>query len=325
MTNIKSKKINLYNIFYVVMLIFGISLLIIFPSLSISSFYQGLQIWATKVLPALLPFFILTKLLSYTNALKSLGNVFTPITSKFYGVGGISGYIYIMSIISGYPVGAKLTSDLYKGGVITSGQAQTITSFASTSGPLFILGTVAIGMYNNSAIGFVIIISHIFGAILNGFLYKNKEKISTCNFSQKESKNILNETMTSSIMSIMIVGGFIAIFYMFLQIILSLNIFSPILNIAKIIGIDEGLSKGMIAGFFEVTTGCLILSKYSISYKLLAILSTFLISFGGLSIHAQAYTFLHDFNMPYKKFFLQKLTHAIFSTVIAIIFSFLFL
>jgi nucleoside recognition membrane protein YjiH len=111
------------------------------------SFFQGLRLWATKVLPALLPFFILVKLLSYTTFSQTIGNFLSPITYRFYRVGGIAGYIYIMSILSGYPVGAKLTADFYKENYISKRQAHTISAFTSTSGPLFVLGTVGIGLF----------------------------------------------------------------------------------------------------------------------------------------------------------------------------------
>lgn len=317
MTNIKIKKNKLTNSLYVLMLIIGILLLLCLPSLSIDAFFMGIRIWATKVLPALLPFFILSKLLSYTNFISKLGNSLTPITQRLYGVGGISGYIYAMSAISGYPVGAKLTSDLYKNGSISSGQAQIITSFTSTSGPLFIIGTVAIGMFNNQLLGFIIIISHMLGALLNGFLYKSKNNIHTLEHKIPTTTNHLGESMTSSILSIMTVGGFISLFYMFLQIFLQLNIFSPIINLLSLFNISSSTSKGIISGLFEVTSGCLYLSQANLPPKVLAIIATFLISFGGLSIHAQAYTFLHDFQMSYKKFLLQKITHACISTIIA--------
>ncbi len=307
------------------MLLFGILFILIMPKLAISSFWDGTKIWATKVLPALLPFFLLTKLLSDTPIIKKTGKIFTPITQKLYGVGGVSGYVYLISIISGYPVGAKLTADLYTQGEISSGQAETITSFTSTSGPLFIIGTVAIGMYNSQAIGYIILFAHLLGAIINGLLYKNKQPQTIKITSNNSHANTLADNMSSSISSIMIVGGFIAIFYMFLQIFLHINFFAPIIEFFQLLGINKSISSSILAGLIEVTSGCLYLSQLQLSPRLLAILSTFLISFGGLSIHAQAYTFLQKFGLPYKKFLLQKTTQAILSTLISCLLVWIFL
>jgi nucleoside recognition membrane protein YjiH len=77
-----------------------------------------------------------------------------------------------MSVLSGYPVGAKLTADFYEKGLITKGQACRITTFTSTSGPLFIVGTVGIGMFHSAKLGIIILLSHFIGAILNGLIYR---------------------------------------------------------------------------------------------------------------------------------------------------------
>lgn len=310
----KTKNINFLQILFILIIVFIILLLVIIPDIAIDTFLQGTLIWATKILPALLPFFILTNLLSYTYFSTSIGKLLSPITNKLYGVGGVAGYIYIMSIMSGYPVGAKLTSDMYINNIISSKQAQTITSFTSTSGPLFIIGTVGIGFFGSQKLGIIILVSHFISAILNGFLYRNKEKSNNIDFiNRKTSTNFISDSMTNGITSIMIVGGFIALFYMILSLLNSLNAFNFLTRIIGKFGVSESISSSIISGFIEVTTGALNLSHCGLSIEIAGTILSFLVSFGGLSIHAQAYCFLKNFNMPYIKFLLQKITHAIIS------------
>lgn len=318
MTKNKIKNNNFFQIIYTIILILAIFLLVLSPTLSMNMFFDGIRIWATKVLPALLPFFILTKLLSYTQFISTFGRILTPITQKLYGVGGSSGYVFLMSIISGYPVGAKLLSDLYNENKISQKQAITITSFTSTSGPLFILGSVAIGLFTNVKLGVIIIISHYIGALLNGLIYRQRKTNNIETLNVKNTNNFLSDSIVSSITSIMSVGGFIALFYMLLQLLLSIHIFDPIIKMVAKLGAPKNILTSIICGLIEVTTGAIYLSKESISIYILAPILTFMISFGGLSIHAQAYCFLKNFNMPYRLFFLQKLTQAIISTIIII-------
>lgn len=313
MTKNKIKSNRIYKNLFVIIILCIIAMLVLLPNVSMQAFFSGLLIWATKVLPALLPFFILTKLLSYTEFITSVGNKLSPFTKKLYGVGGVSGYVYVMSIISGYPVGAKLTSDLYNNQIITKKQASTITSFTSTSGPLFVLGTVGIGLFNNAKLGIIILVSHYLSALTNGLIYRQKNKTDTFSLSTKTSDNFLNESMTSSILSIMTVGGFIALFYMILNVLLSINAFGALNTLLELVGVSSEVTTSIISGLIEVTTGCIMLSKTSLSFNATALILSFLISFGGISIHAQAYCFLKNFEMPYFRFFLQKLTHAILS------------
>lgn len=318
MEKLKNKNKLIINYFYIVALLFCLLLFVFIPDIAMLSFSQGIRLWATKVLPALLPFFILVRLLSYTTFSRSIGKFLTPITNKLYGVGGVAGYIYIMSILSGYPVGAKLTADIYKDGGLSTGQAHTISSFTSTSGPLFVLGTVGIGLFHSHKLGIIVLISHYIGALLNGLLYRQK-KHHVIQQSLNHSPNTLNDTMTSSITSILIVGGFIAIFYMLLSLLLHINAFYPLTRLLSLIGINENISTSIISGIIEVTTGASMLSNLTLSFNIQAIILSFLISFGGLSIHAQAYCFLLSFKMSYFKFLLQKSTHAILSTLVTLV------
>jgi len=318
---IKNKiKLNNFSQYFIVFILLAIILLLIlFPSISMNSFLEGILIWGTKVLPSLLPFFILTKLLSYTNFIPTLGKKLSPLTYKMYGVGGVSGYVYLMSIISGYTVGAKITSDLYSNKIISKTQAHTITSFTSTSGPLFVLGTVSIGLFGSTKMGIIILISHYISAIINGLLYKHKKSYTLTLNTNHTTNNYLNESMTSSISSIMTVGGFIAIFYMILKLMLKLNLFFPISKLLNLLGVNQNVSISIISGLFEVTTGCILLSNCGLNFIAQSLIISFLISFGGLSIHLQALCFLKNFEMKYSKFLLQKTTHAILSTLITLI------
>ena len=320
MTKSKINKNYFFKNTYTILILCIISLIVAMPSIAIDSFYKGITIWAKNVLPSLLPFFILTKLLSFTPVLSTIGNFLSPITCKLYGVGGVSGYIYIMSIISGYPVGAKLTSDLHSRGDITSGQAITISAFTSTSGPLFIIGTIAIGFFKSLKLGIIILISHFIGALLNGLIYRKKgnSDVKIYNF-QKHSQNILNESMKNSIESIFVIGGFIALFYMILQILIEVKAFTFLTYPLEFLGVNKSISLSIISGLIEITTGAMMLSSTTLNFKPIATILSFLVSFGGFSIHAQAYTFLKSFNMPYMNFFIQKLTHAIISCVFTIL------
>ena len=114
---------------------------------------------------------------------------------KLYNCPSISSYILFMGIITGYPMGAKLCADCYEKNLITKEEIVRINSFTSTSGPMFIIGSVGIGLFNPTA-GIIIFVSHVLGALLNGLIYRNyKRKVRTTNkiqISTSNKKDILN-------------------------------------------------------------------------------------------------------------------------------------
>lgn len=315
------------KIFLSFLIIFVLVLLVIDPKNNIDACLKGFSLWATSILPALFPFFFLTAILSELGFIQKLGNMFSPITKALYHTDGLSGYIFAMSIVSGYPVGAKTTAELYEKGYLSRGQACKITTFTSTSGPLFIVGTVGVGMFGNAKMGYIMLLCHILGAFLNGLLYRNtfKEQLSDIKIYTLKTNNVMENIMYNSIKSILIVGGYIAIFFMLITMLNNFYIFAPINNFVSLITRINPKTVGAFTnGIIEVTRGCLDVSLLHINTKKALVICTGLISFGGISIHAQALTFLKKFDMPLSYYLRAKVTQTLISIILALCFSFLF-
>ena len=115
--------------------------------------------------------------------------------------------VFAISAVSGYPVGARLASDLRLNKDISQYEGQRLVSFCSTSGPLFIIGAVAVGMLNNASLGYVMLICHYLGAITVGLLFRKygheKRQISNKSIITLiiDSSNVLATAITKSIFS----------------------------------------------------------------------------------------------------------------------------
>src|SRR5690606_150939 len=119
---------------------FGMVILILlFPQRSLNAALDGLSVWLDIVLPALLPFFIVSEIMIGLGLVDFVSVLLNPIMKPLFKCPGSSSFIWVMSITSGYPMGAKLVSSFYQAGKITKEEAQRILSFCSTSGPLFMI------------------------------------------------------------------------------------------------------------------------------------------------------------------------------------------
>lgn len=319
------------NLFVIGIVLIFMLALILQPQIYMQSVLNGILLWGTAVLPALFPFFFFTGLLIKMKAIDKLGAFFTKFTEKLFHCPGSSGIIYILSIISGYPVGAKIASEMYKQGALTSAQVMRINAFASTSGPLFIVGSVGVGMFFSHTCGLIVLFSHFVGALLNGLLYRNyryrHEKLNSTFVLNKNTQDILSTTMYDSIISILLVGGYIAIFFIVIDVLFNCGILSILSDgigkILAMLGLPEIMSTGLASGIFEVTRGCLDLSKSGTSLSILTPLICVLISWGGVSIHLQALTFLGKCKINTGIYFLQKFTQSIISGLCALLFTYL--
>ncbi len=298
-----------------------IYLILVNPKTNMNSFYDGIILWAKFVMPALFPILFVSSLLNASGVVTKLGRVFAPMTKKLFNCNGVSGYIYILSMISGYPVGAKATSELYSKNLITRNEASRIASFTSTSGPLFIIGTVGIGMFHSTRVGIIVLISHFLGAMLNGIifrkLYTRQDNISYNLSTPTKDENLLENCMLSSIKSILVIGGYIALAYMVIALADSYNLFLPISSLLnQIFGLDINIVTSFLQGMIEMTCGIQKISMLGLGENLNIILATALVSFGGLSIFLQAYTYLAQSKIRVKVYLLEKISHTILSIMI---------
>lgn len=124
--------------------------LVIFSKQNLVATKTGLALWFNSVVPSLLPFFIATELLGYTNIVSKIGKLLNKIMKPIFNVPGIGAYAFIMGIISGYPIGAKIVTNFREQGICTKAQCERLLAFTNNSGPLFIIGTVGISLFANT-------------------------------------------------------------------------------------------------------------------------------------------------------------------------------
>lgn len=299
-----------YQTFLSIFIIYILVNMTIFPSLYISRTLDGLSAWAFNVLPSVLPFIFFIKILTSFNILEKFTKIFKTPCQKLFKTPASSSIVFFTSIISGYPVGAKMTAELFENGKISKSDAFKMCSFCSTSGPMFIIGTVGITLLGQAKYGYIIFLAHILGALINGILYRNlklkEDEILHLKESTKETSFDFSSIILDSALSMIVVGAIIAIFFV---IITSL---SPIFNLFPI------PIANILEGMVEITKGCIgISSSWHGKWAIAA--STFVISFGGISTILQSLTMLSKLKMPIALFILQKLTHAIIACLISII------
>lgn len=324
------------NIISIIFLIFVICL-VIFSNSNLIATTNGLKLWANNVVPSLFPFFVAVELLGQTNIVYYLSKLLDKIMKPLFNVPGCGAFPFIMGLISGYPVGAKIVSNLYLNKAITKNEAERLLCFTNNSGPLFILGTVGISFYANSTIGAILLFTHIMASvsvgIILGLISRKKEKneyitsnntlIKKNDLKISELGEILGNSILNSIKTILMIGGFVVIFSVIISILQKTKIlvlFSSI--ISNSFGVNQDLVLGFITGVIEFTNGLNIISKIHIkAISINIILSSFILGFGGLSITLQVLSIISKSKLSIKKYVIGKFLHGL----IAAIYTFLIL
>lgn len=312
--------------------------LILFSSSNLIATKNGLMLWTNSVLPSLLPFFIATELLNYTNILNLFSKFFSKFTRFLFNVPGIGSYPFLMGIVSGYPIGAKIVTNLYLEKKVSKTEAERLLSFTNNSGPLFIIGTVGIGLFKDTTIGFLLFITHLLACVTVGILfrfwkYNVHDKTSNSYYNKKSDSNLnlsnLGEVLTvsikNSIMNVVMIGGFIVLF----SVILSILEESNFLNICEallipffeLFLIDVNFIKPVLNGILELTNGLkLVANVPCLAISVNIIFTSFILGFGGFSVFFQIYSIVSKSNLSVKPYLIGKFMQGIFASIYTYIF-----
>ncbi len=307
------------NFFAILFFVFTVSLLL-FSKSNLSAIKSGLTLWATSVVPSLFPFFVATDLLLQTDIVNFFKKIFGPLMKPLFNVNGEGAFGFIMGLISGYPVGAKIACEFREKGICSKAECERLLSFTNNSGPLFIVGTVGISMFGSSTIGILLLVTHVIASLTVGFIFrywksydKSAKRSIKNNISNHVSFNNLGEIISNAILkssqTIIMIGGFIVIF-------------SSVISILKNSGL---VTSPYILSLLEITNGIssiVNLHVKNISFQI--VFTAFLLGFGGISIFLQVWSIVSKSDLSIKPYLYGKLLHGVISACYASIAIYLF-
>lgn len=310
--------------------------LIVFPKTAVSSAVKGIHLWLEVVFPSLFPFFVASQLLNRSGFIGFAGVIMEPIMRPIFNIPGCGSFALAMGIVSGYPIGASITSDLKRQNLISKTEAERLLTFTNNSGPLFIMGAVAVGMFNMPSAGYLLYISHVAASLTVGFIfryYKSSEKSPKkpyLKLSQKikiELKRLKNSDMNTftlfgeciknSISTILAIGGFIIFFSVLINVMISSGISgwvcSTVPALLGKLGLGPQILEGMFCGFFEITTGANLINSANAPLVIKLCTVSMIIGWAGLSVHAQVLSVISGSNISAKPYIVGKALQGILS------------
>ena len=320
--------------------------LISFSGVALDAAKKGISLCLNIVFPSLFPFFVGSELLYKTGIVKVMGVLFEPVMRPLFNVPGCASFPFAMGITSGYPIGAKLTVAMRKENLLTKLEAERLIAFTNNSGPLFIIGAVAVGMYNLPQLGFFLLTCHIAASITVGLLFgfygknkvlnlqkgrsnlfsKFKSELKLClTTSQADFGTILGDAIKNSIGLLLSIGGFIIFFSVIIHLLLQTGIISNLSAIisyfAAPLGINKEIIPALLSGFFEITTGSSMVSKaLNVPFIVQLTAASIIIGWAGLSVHTQVLSITSGSDINIKPYFLGKFLQGIIAGIYTYIF-----
>lgn len=229
-----------------------IILIILLSVISLFCLYSGdvtdavgkaLNMCADVLIPSLLPFFVVSNIIIKLNLINLL-----PRSIQMT-------FLFVLSMISGYPVGANLLNECVENSEISYKQAQKLLPCFINAGPGFTINFIGNSLLENTNLGLILFLGQCFSSVimfiaLGGYKIKLKTKTSVITLSEAISSSVskgFNSTKN------------ICIYVMLFFALIKLN--------EKLFGNKVSI---VFAGFSEVTTAVLLQNNIFVISMLLS-------------------------------------------------------
>lgn len=258
---------------------------------------EGLNLWFTKMIPALLPFMILSGTLILTGLSVSFAALFAPVFRPVFQLSDSCIYCLIIGFLCGFPMGARVCAQSYEKGRLSYREASLMLAFCNNIGPVYFTGfvlplfpvktpaLVLFGMYG---------IPLLYGLFLRYTLFRQipfakavRPSFHAPAVLPGQLLSCLHESILSSLDGITTLGGYM--------------IFCNLLNlIPQLLFADMPVLLQRLGPLLEITGG---LSRLPSTDKLWAYI---VLPFGGLSCIAQTYSCIKNTGLSLKEYIFHK-------------------
>lgn len=309
--------------------------IIISPESSFEASLQGLKLWWTLVFPALLPFLMLSEMLTASGLVHGFGVLLEPLMKKVFRLPGASGWTLALGITAGFPGGAGGVQQLHKQGSISNEEAARLASLTHFASPVTLLIVVGIAFLHSPPAGYFLLVIHWISGLLASYtdtLFKGRPVPSDLRHTNSKRRNLfsriqlataearardgrgfgklLGESVANAVQNLMVVGGYMIMFAVVIHILTTVLPALPAAIPAGLLEIHLGadaISKGLTA----VGTGAFgILGLASLSAAL---------GWSGLCAQLQVLTMLKEANIRFLPYAAVRLMHGLYAFLLTLL------
>lgn len=258
------------------------------------------------MVPTLFPFMMISSIMVYSGADLELGRILSIPLKRIYKYSTYGLYAIFMGFFCGFPMGAKVVSELCENNKLSKEEAISLLGFCNNIGPAYFLGIIIpilhacgyqntlpflFGMYGIPAI-YGIFSSRRFAKLQSdNVLY---EKTQTDNMREHLSlTNCLKRACAENTQSLIMLGGYITFTNAF-------RIFLDFFHLSDNV-------KRILSSFLEIMGGVQTVYTSSLMppYKILWIMTA--LCFSGISCLIQTSSFLEKVHLPLAAYIKNKI------------------
>ena len=283
------KKLSCISLLIIMILYF-----LIYPQNALMASRRGLTLWFEQILPTLLPFSVISYIVLHSNLFSH------PAHEKkhsFLRIQPEEWYVIFCGYLFGFPIGSKLSADLYEHHRIVKKRAQILACFTNNLSPVFVTSVLVNQLHFSSVVPFFLLLYGIPLCICLALLSFIKPERFV--HEKKASRFQLNMQIVDA--------GIINGFETLIKICGYIMMFSIFAEIAQSIPYGSSFPKLVLTGCLEVTNGISALSQFSCNHFQKYLLTVLFLALNGISGLFQTASLLSVSNLSIKQYLKMKL------------------
>ena len=208
-------------------------------------------------------------------------------------------------------------------------------------------GAVAVGMFQSAALGGIIMAAHYLGALATGLVlrfYKKEDRtpppprdarrqgrvarafsemVAAHRRDGRPFGQVLGDSVRDSIQTLLLVGGFIILFSVIIQVLTQIGAVAWITSALSLVlspfGIHRQAIGSLVSGFFEITIGSQAAAQAPVALLERVMLASAIIAWSGLSVMAQVAAVTQGTGVSMVPYVFSRLIHGVFAAVITVL------
>lgn len=275
-------------------------LVLVFSEETAASIKCSIDICISSIIPSMFAFMIIAAYIINSGLYRYIFRPLYFVFNRIIKLDELSFSVFILSLIGGYPTGAKLLKDTVRQNPDYCDTAARILSFSYCISPSFAVIMLGKGVFGSVEAGYIIYISNVLSCVIISFFFMHKDKTAISinkSFNKSSLINAVNAASTSLFTVCTVLIAF---------------------NIAVTIAanIISGLSfekNNIFFGFLEISN----LLKAETDISMLPVVSM-ISSFGGICVLLQTISIVdREFSLKY--FIISRVPCALLSGLISIL------
>lgn len=279
-----------------------------YPREGVQAAASGLLLWYRNLLPALLPFTILSNLFLTSGYLDDLLSLLSPMLRRVLGRHIQAAYPIAAGFLFGFPLGSKITADLRRQKKLTLGEANVLCAMCNNISPAFVSSYLlmdSLGLFH--AVGITYVILYL-PPLLSGLYLLKGQKAAVIHKKTASSSNLNFQILDAGIMNgfetLLKLGGYVMLFSLVVQL------------LAKLFGPHQRLWL-FLTGITELTNGIHVLSSSGLANEIMYPAAMAMTAFGGISGFAQTASMCKDTDISMHFYLRFKLWQTAVTTLCA--------